>query len=414
LENHEILLTDKQYQIINQFSKSTTISVRLVQRSQIILHLNDGKSVREVARILGLTKKTVQKWKKRWSQSQERLSIAENDEHIKNIEYVRLITVVLDDAPRSGAPIVFTAEQVTQIVAIACEIIDDSDRPFSRWTHKDIARETIDRKIVESISTSSVTRFLKEASIKPHLSVYWCNTTCNDPEEFKKDAQNICALYQQAAEFHKQGIHLVSNDEKTGIQALERTHATHAAKAGGQKQRVEHNYNRHGTLCLIANLEIATGQIIEPTLGLTRTEEDYLNHISRTVATDPDAKWIFVTDQLNTHKSESLIKWVAEQCNITCDLGVKGKHGILKSLKTRQEFLSDKSHRIRFEYTPKHASWLNQIEIWFSILSRRLIKNGNFKSLKHLENRIKEFISFFNKVMAKPFKWTYKNRPLTV
>jgi transposase len=413
LENQEILLTDKQRQIINQFSKSSTISARLVQRSQIILHLSHGKSIREAAQILGITKKTVQKWKKRWSQSQERLFIAENNKHIKKLEYVRLVADVLNDAPRSGAPAAFTAEQVTRIVAIACEVIDDSDRPYSRWTHKDIAREAIDREIVESISTSSITRFLKEASIKPHLSVYWCNTTCNDSEAFKKDAQNICDLYQQAVEFHKQGIHLISNDEKTGIQALQRTHKTYTAQVGGQKQRVEHNYTRHGTLCLIANLEIATGKIIEPTIGPTRTEEDYLNHISRTVATDPKAEWIFVTDQLNTHKSESLVKWVATQCNINCDLGVKGKRGILKSQQSRQKFLSDKSHRIRFEYTPKHASWLNQIEIWFSILSRRLIKHGNFKSLEHLKNRIMEFITFFNKVMAKPFKWTYKSRPLT-
>lgn len=209
-------------------------------------------------------------------------------------------------------------------------------------------------------------------------------------------------------------MHIISNDEKTGIQAIERSHKTHPAKPGGLPERVEHNYDRHGTLCLIANFEVATGKIIAPTIGPTRTEKDYLEHIKQTVETDNDGKWIFITDQLNTHKSESLVKLVAAKCNNNIDLGVKGKSGILKSMETRQKFLSDPDHRIRFVYTPKHSSWLNQVEIWFSILSRRLLKRGNFHSLEHLGKRIENFIEYFNKTAAKPFKWTYTGRPLNV
>jgi transposase len=231
--------------------------------------------------------------------------------------------------------------------------------------------------------------------------------------QFKKEAQMVCDSYQNATELHNQGIHLISNDEKTGIQAIERKHKTHPAEPCGKLERIEHSYKRHGTLCLIANFEVATGKIITPSIGLTRTEEDYLNHIKQTVEIDPAGEWIFITDQLNTHKSESLVKWVAEQCNLNIDLGVKGKEGILKSMETRGTFLSDPTHRIRFIYTPKHSSWLNQVEIWFSILTRRLLKRGCFNSLEHLQHRIEKFIELFNKT-AKAFKWTYTGRPLNV
>jgi putative transposase len=130
------------------------------------------------------------------------------------------------------------------------------------------------------------------------------------------------------------------------------------------------------------------------------------------VATDPKGQWIFIMDQLNTHKSPEMVKWIAEECGISNDLGVKRKRGILESMKSRQAFLSDESHRIRFVYTPKHSSWLNQIEIWFSILSKRLLKRLSTSSVDKLCNKIDDFISFFNETMAKPFKWTYKGKVL--
>jgi hypothetical protein len=182
----------------------------------------------------------------------------------------------------------------------------------------------------------------------------------------------------------------------------------------GKPASIEHEYERHGTQALIANLEIVTGKCVSPSIGDTRTEADFAAHIRKTVATDQDANWIFIVDQLNTHKSESLVLFVAEMCGIDDDLGTKGKQGILKSQPTRQAFLQDESHRIRFVYTPKHTSWLNQIEIWFSILVRRLLKRGNFLSVKELKERILAFINYFNQTMAKPFKWTYAGRPLQI
>lgn len=207
------------------------------------------------------------------------------------------------------------------------------------------------------------------------------------------------------------GVHVVSTDEKTGIQALERA-APSLPMQPGRIQRREFEYERHGTQSLIANLEIATGRVIAPSIGQTRTESDFLTHIQQTVAIDPTAEWIFVVDQLNTHQSESLVKWVAQVCDIGLELGTKGESGILQSMATRATFLQDPTHRIRFIYTPKHTSWLNQIELWFSILVRRLLKRGNFTSIEDLQRQILSFITYFNQTMAKPFKWTYKGRPL--
>ena len=181
----------------------------------------------------------------------------------------------------------------------------------------------------------------------------------------------VCETYRQAPERHERGIYTISLDEKTGMQALERLHPTRKTKSG-LVEREEYEYERHGTLTLIANFEVATGRVIAPTLGPTRTEEDFARHLAQTLDTDPEAQWIFVSDQLNIHQSESAVRLIAERCELEVDLGVKGQSGILKSMASRAAFLQKAEHRIRFVYTPKHTSWLNQVEIWFSILARRL------------------------------------------
>jgi hypothetical protein len=237
------------------------------------------------------------------------------------------------------------------------------------------------------------------------------NAHPEDPVVFDQAVNSVCNVYEHTPQFHEQGEHVMSTDEKTGIQALECKDPILPTRPG-QVERREFEYIRHGTLCLIANFDVAVGKILTPSLGPTRTEADFLAHIAQTVATDPQSRWTWICDHLNTHLSASLVEWVSQQCGLTLDLGVKGENGILASLETREAFLSDPTHRIRFVYTPKHTSWLNQVEIWFSILARCLLKRGNFKSSADLCKQILAFIDYFNRTMAKPFKWTYRGRPL--
>jgi DDE superfamily endonuclease len=220
----------------------------------------------------------------------------------------------------------------------------------------------------------------------------------------------VCDLYEKAGWLAEQGIHVVSTDEKTGMQALERLHPD-IPMGPGRVQAREYEYKRHGTLCLTANLEIWCGWVIAPTLGPTRTEADFVTHVQQTVATDPQAGWVFLVDNLNTHQSEGLVLWVAQACDLKGDLGVKGKQGVLKSTKSRAAFLSDLSHRIRFVYTPKHTSWLNQIELWFGILVRKLLRRASFASVEDLKARVLTFIDYFNRTMAKPIRWLYSVEP---
>jgi transposase len=234
----------------------------------------------------------------------------------------------------------------------------------------------------------------------------------DDPQEFVEQVEEVCDLYSQAKVLEQEGVHLVSTDEMTGIQALERAARTLPMQSG-QVERVEFEYIRHGTLSLIANFLVATGRVIAPSLGPTRNEADFVDHVRHTVEQDPHAGWVFILDQLNTHQSASLVEFVAAQCGITEDLGEKAKRGILQCMASRAAFLTELEHRIRFVYTPKHCSWLNQIEIWFGILVRRLLKRGSFASVEELHVRIVEFIEYFNRTMAKAFKWTYTGRPLT-
>lgn len=249
--------------------------------------------------------------------------------------------------------------------------------------------------------------------MKPHQSRCWLNPEIEDQQVFDQQVQAVCTAYAEAPSAYQEGRHTVSVDEKTGIQALQQIHPLKPMRPGLVERR-EFEYKRHGTLSLIANLEVATGQVITPSLGPTRTEDDFAKHIEVTVATDPKASWHFIVDNLNIHQSESLIRLVAKLCATETDLGVKGQSGILKSMESRTAFLEDHSHQIRFIYTPKHTSWLNQIEIWFSILVRRLLKRASFSSLEDLHQRILAFIEYFNKTLAKPFRWTYTGRALAV
>ena len=223
----------------------------------------------------------------------------------------------------------------------------------------------------------------------------------------------ICSLYQEAPRLAQQGEQTVSTDELTGVQALERKHPG-LPLAPGKVERREFEYVRHGTRSFILSRDVVTGKLLAPSCGPSRTEADFLAHLQAVLASNPQTvRWHIVCDQLNTHQSEALVRWVAELSGVEEDLGIKGKSGVLASMASRAAFLSDPTHQVVFHYTPKHSSWLNQIEIWLSILVRKVLKRGSFPSVEDLQAKVLAFIDYYNRTMAKPFKWTYQGKALT-
>ena len=201
-------------------------------------------------------------------------------------------------------------------------------------------------------------------------------------------------------------------NEMTGLQALERKHPGLPMRPAKVERR-EFEYIRHGTQSFIFSWDVAPGGILAVTSGDTRTEEDFTNHVRKMVSEHPEvSQWHFVVDNLNIHLSESLVRFVAEESDLSIDLGKKRYIGILKDQKIRATFLSDLNHRIVFHFTPNHASWMNQVEIWLSILVRKVLKRGNFISIYDLVTKVLAFVEYYNRTMAKPFKWTYQGKLL--
>jgi transposase len=404
------LITERQQEILRTFSRSVTAPSRLRQRAAIILLAFDGLLNEDIAQRVGLTHRQVGRWRRRWANAWNQLIDIECCESRADLR--RAIEAVLDDEPRPGAPAKFTPEQVTQILAVACEPPEKSGRPITHWTLQELSDEVSKRGIVASISSAQVSRYLREAALQPHKSRYWLNTTEKDPRRFQEQVETVCDTYLAAPQQERTNrTHTVCVDEMTGLQALQRI-APSKAMIAGKCERIEFEYTRHGTLCLIGNFVVTTGELLRPTLGPTRTEADFASHIEQTVAVDPEGTWVFVVDNLNIHGSESLVKLVAKACGVTADLGKKEVRGVLKSVASRQAFLSESSHRIRFVYLPKHSSWLNQIEVVFGVIMRKVIRRGSFTSVEDLRTKLLNFIAYFNRVFAKPFRWTYTGRPL--
>jgi transposase len=408
----KVVISERQQAILQTLSRASTVAKCLVQRATIILLAFAGLDNRDIASQVGLERHQIGLWRRRWQAAFPKLIRIECLETTAALR--QAIEKILQDQRRPGSPGKFTAEQITLILSIACEPPEKSGRPITHWTIDELTDEVVQRGIVAAISPAQVGRYLREAELQPHRSRYWLNTTEKDPTLFQAQVETVCACYQDAPQlFHYHDTHTLSVDEMTGIQALERVAAT-LPMHPGQQELQEFEYKRNGTLTLIGNLHVVTGELVAPTLGPTRTETDFVRHIQQTIRMDPDAGYVFVLDNLNIHQSAGLVELVAKWCGIKDDLGKKGVRGVLQSQKSRQDFLSDLNHRIRFVYLPKHTSWLNQIEVIFGVVMRKVIRRGNFKSVEDLRSKLLAFLTYFNEVFAKPFQWTYTGRPLQV
>ena len=380
-------------------------------RARIVLLAHQKLQNIQIEEIVGVERHCVGRWRKRWQDSADALLAVEINEPRAVLE--RAIVDVLRDAHRSGSPGKFSAEQIVQIVATACEDPRSCGRPVETWTGRELADEVQKRSVVPSISKSRVNEFLRMVDLQPHRRKYWCFTTEKDLDLFQSQVREVCQTYLNARSAYQQhNTHTVCVDEMTSLQANERRAKTRRARPS-QIARNECQYTRHGTQSLTGSWHVVEGQMIKTTIDETRDGDDFANHIDRTIQTDPQVNWIFVVDNLNTHCGEAVVRLIARLLGIAQEtLGNKKKRrGILGSMESRREFLTDPSHRIRFVYTPKHSSWLNQIEVIFGIIAKRVMRHGSFTSQSDLREKLNSFIDYFNQTFAKPLNWTYTGKP---
>jgi transposase len=296
----------------------------------------------------------------------------------------------------------FPPQDRIEVLALASENTAAHDCPATRWSLDDLARRLVNQHADEAMSHATVWRVLHDADRKPHRSVYWLNS--HDPN-FDALAKAICGLYVQSPTLYQHGELVICTDEKTGMQILQRKYPTLLARPGHPEKR-EHEYIRHGTRALLASFVVPTGERVGD-LGETRTSDDFaahLLHVAQRFCDWPRLTW--VVDNLNTHGS-------LQACEVLAALN--GRAFVPRALKRggqRKAFLTDPDYPHRFVFTPKHGSWLNQVELWFSVLARRFLKRGDFASPVEFEEQLRRFLDRYNAEQAHPYRWTYTGEPL--
>ena len=321
------------------------------RRARIVLLADEGRSTTEIARELGVDPDTVSRWRCRVAAE------GLGDE----------VRASLGDAPRSGRPRSIDAVRRAQIVATACDPLPDG-QGLSGWT-LDLLIEDLSLRGIEAPSRSSVHRILTDVDVQPQRFQLWLHSP--DPH-FREKVAEICALYLQPPP----GSIVVSFDEKTGIQAIERKHPDRPARPG-RLSRHEFEYIRHGTQSLLATINVHTGEVVAE-CSATRTAEDIERHMESVAARWSSGAIHVVLDNLNVHKGE---RW--------------------------QRFNERHSGRFHFHYTPLHASWVNQIELFFGVIWRRCLRRKSFRSTEELAAHIMAFIARWNECDKKPFRWTF-------
>jgi hypothetical protein len=252
------------------------------------------------------------------------------------------------------------------------------------------------------MSRSSIARILTEADLKPHKSAYWLNS--HDPN-FDAIAKDICQLYLDAPALWQMGELVVCTDEKTGMLIRRRKHPTKPILPGCPRLR-EHEYQRCGMRQLTASFCVPTGQVAYD-LTQTRNSVDFAAQLRHAVAEFPEAlRYHWVVDNNRTHSSMVVCACVAELS------GIRLPEEQLKKAKDRRAWLSDPEHKHAFHFTPVHGSWLNQVELFFSVFSRKLLRRDDFASDEAFITRVQQWMAHYNKELAHPYRWTYAGTPL--
>jgi transposase len=299
-------------------------------------------------------------------------------------------------------PGAFPPDERLHVLTLASSKTEDHDQPATRWSLDDIAFTIVNEAASRAISRSTIQRILAAADLKPHKSVYWLNS--HDPD-FDARAQDICQLYRNASALYQQGRLVLSSDEKTGMQILQRKYATQLAQPGKPEKR-EFEYIRHGTRVLLTSFVVPTGKVVWK-LGETRTSLDWVSHLRQVREHYPDMRgYDWIVDNLNTHWSLEVCRLVAEWCEVPF---------VAQELRCgaqRRAFLSDPQHKVVFHFTPKHGSWLNQVELFFSVLSRQVLRRGDFASVEQFEARLQAWLEKYNESRAHAYRWTYTGEPL--
>lgn len=395
--------------ILTDWANSRSCASYLKQRSLIQIYAAQGKSNKEIAELVELHHSHVGKWRTRFIEGLDRLKTIET-EYPDRLR--KEICLLLSDNQRSGAPPTYSQIQRDEIIKIACNYPRDFGYEGSQWFYRLLTEAVrVSVKGCEKISVSTVRDILVKNKLRPFKSHYWMHSKelDEDPEEYFRKLKEAHGIYLLADKIRKTGssnVHIFSTDEMTGIQALEREYQRLASP--GHSASCEFNYIRHGTTTLIGFFNVVNGTVATPFLNKTRNEEDFVAAIKQLMDEEPNEKsdlWIFICDNLNIHCSASLVEFVAKECGIETPLGKKGQSGVLKDVKSRVKFLNDSSHQIYFVYTPKHCSWMNQIEWFFGVIGRHLLKKGNYTSVDELEASIRRYVKQHNELFAHPYGW---------
>ena len=341
----QIPLTEQQREELVTMQRSLKLEKRYVDRARIILLSVEGKTIDAIMSETRLTRRVVNKWRQR---------------------FLRFGMDGLKDQRRSGKRPTITAEQKAMVIQLACE---KPKGGYTSWSQERIAKEV-------GISQSKVFQILKQADLKPHKTEYWCGKS-PDPE-FESKMINIVGLYMNPPE----NALVLCVDEKTQIQALDRTQPVLPLKSGCPK-RMTATYKRNGTVSLIASLSVHSGEILADTMK-SNNAENFLKFLKKIDRTYRGKKIHIIADNLAIHKNKDVKEW----------------------LNSKRKF--------KIHYTPTYSSWLNQVEIWFNLLTKDVIKGGFWKSTKQLADQLMEYVRTYNKTRAKPFEWTYTGSPLKI